>query len=107
MVEITLGQSLGGLSKKKVQRIVPYPKCLVLLFLMEVIFFFMFVRRAVHQSKTVVRQSTTKLIVTQESWCNEVDPANLTMLKRRILRGRVSTFLIGIYVPTFSLFPRQ
>lgn len=50
MAEITLGRSPGSLSKKKVQGIVPYPKLLVLLFLMEVrfsfLFFFRLVRRA-------------------------------------------------------------
>ena len=65
--QIMLGQSPGIISKNKVQRIVPYPNCLVLPFQIEVNYFFKFVNKVVHQSYNVVKKYFAKLIVDCEA----------------------------------------
>lgn len=92
----TLGWSVGTLSKKKEHKIVPYPKFLVWPFLIEVSWLFKLARRGVHQSNTVVRQSTAKLMASHEAWCKEADPFTLAIVNRMILNDKLSTCLIGI-----------
>lgn len=98
----TLGRSVGTISKKKENKIVPYPKFLVYPFLIEVSWLFRLARRGVHQSNTVVRQSTAKLMASREAWCKEDNPFTLAIVNRMILNDKLSTCLIGILLPTFS-----
>jgi len=96
METATLGQSAGTLSKKKEQKIVPYPKFLVCPLLMEVSWLFKLAKSGVHQSNTVVRQSTTKLMVSRDAWCREDDSFTLAMVNRIILSNKLSTCVIEI-----------
>jgi len=92
----TLGWSVGTLSKKKEHKIVPYLKVLVFAFLIEVSWLFRLAIRGVHQSKTVVRHSTAKLMASHEACCKEADPFTLAIVNRMILNDKLSTCLIGI-----------
>jgi len=98
----TLGHSVGIFSKKKEHRIFPYPKFLVWPFLIDDSWLFKLVRRGVHQSNTVVRQSTAKLMEAHEAWCKEADPFTLAIVNMMILNDKLSTCLIGIWIPIFS-----
>ena len=96
METATLGRSFRTLSEKKEHKIVPYLKFLVFPLLMEVSWLFKLARRGVHQSNTVVRQSTAKLMVSHDAWCREADLFTLAMVNRIILSDKLSTCVIEI-----------
>ena len=92
----TLGRSAGTLSKKEEHKMVLYPKFLVCPLLMEVSWLFRLFRRGVHQSNTVVRQSTAKLMAGHDAWCRDADPFTVAIVNRIILSDKLATCLIGI-----------
>jgi len=56
----------------------------------------MLFRRGMHQSNTVVRHSTTKLLNTPDASCREAGPFTRAMVNKKILKDKLSTCLIGI-----------